>query len=298
VFHIANLEGVLTQRGKPYFPEQQFSLRMPLELAMTLKENQINYVTRANNHSMDFGIEGLQETNQLLKAQKINWIGVGADLQQAIIPLVLEKNNIKLAIFSFTTTQPYKAWANSKRPGVAAPAFDEIIKIIQDAKSKYDFVVVVYHWGTELDIIPHEQQIGLARALVKTAKVDLIIGHHAHVAQKIEKVKDVWIVYGLGNFIFTSTSQKSKVSIMSAVEFCKEDESKRISPFFIPLDTLNSKNPHATKPYTVDEFLIYGKEYFDKKIFDENAIFYFPWEQKKYSVSSLLKLKNGRHFSY
>jgi len=69
-----------------------------------------------------------------------------------------------------------------------------------------EFVVVSLHWGDEFEAEPTAEQQQLAAALAASGEVDLVVGHHAHVIQPLDRVEGMWVAYGLGNFL---TSQSS-----------------------------------------------------------------------------------------
>jgi poly-gamma-glutamate synthesis protein (capsule biosynthesis protein) len=77
-----------------------------------------------------------------------------------------------------------------------------------------DFVIVSIHWGTEYQSTPSSFQRNLGRALIASEDIDLIMGHHAHVIQPIERVGDEYIVYGLGNFL---SNQRSRIATQDGV---------------------------------------------------------------------------------
>jgi poly-gamma-glutamate synthesis protein (capsule biosynthesis protein) len=64
-----------------------------------------------------------------------------------------------------------------------------------------EFIIASMHWGTEYQTMPTYYQKRLARAIAATGSVDLLVGHHSHVIQPIERIGDLWVAYGLGNFL-------------------------------------------------------------------------------------------------
>ena len=64
-----------------------------------------------------------------------------------------------------------------------------------------DFVVLSLHWGIEYQRTPSAEQVALAERLLPSPDIDLVIGHHAHVVQPIDRIGDEVVVYGLGNFL-------------------------------------------------------------------------------------------------
>jgi poly-gamma-glutamate capsule biosynthesis protein CapA/YwtB (metallophosphatase superfamily) len=62
-------------------------------------------------------------------------------------------------------------------------------------------VIVSLHWGNEYQHQPTAQQRKIARTLMESGQVDLIVGHHAHVVQPIQRINGRWVVFGMGNHI-------------------------------------------------------------------------------------------------
>ena len=111
--------------------------------------------------------------------------------------------------------------ASPKKTGIWSiyePNVGKILKLICENDAKYDLLVVSVHWGVERDLTPNPPEIKLAHKLVE-AGADVVMGHHPHVVQKYEVYKGRPIFYSLGNFIFTSSSNKetAKTVIAEAV---------------------------------------------------------------------------------
>jgi poly-gamma-glutamate synthesis protein (capsule biosynthesis protein) len=67
--------------------------------------------------------------------------------------------------------------------------------------------MVQLHWGQEYQSRPTAQQQELARALLASPDIDVIVGHHVHVLQPVERIGDKFVVYGVGNFLSNQNSQ-------------------------------------------------------------------------------------------
>jgi uncharacterized membrane protein (UPF0127 family) len=84
---------------------------------------------------------------------------------------------------------------------------DNLSETIKKTKEKVDILIVSFHWGEEYKKIANERQRKLAKIAIDSG-ADLVIGHHPHVIQDIEKYKDKFIFYSLGNFIFDQNFSK------------------------------------------------------------------------------------------
>ena len=165
-----------------------------------IKEMQFNVFSLANNHIMDYGVEGLQDTIEVCKKNNIQYCGAGNNISEAIKPTIIQiGNSEKIAIFSFCERE--FGVANDESPGAAwisdPRTFEEITKIRQTV----DIIIVIAHGGIEnVPLPPLERQILLRKFIDIGA--DFVIGHHSHVAQGWEKYKKGFIFYSVGNFLF------------------------------------------------------------------------------------------------
>lgn len=195
-----NLEGSLSNvgadTGKPY------SFRFEPELAGALQNAGFDVLALANNHILDWGRSSLCATVGNLEAVGIFGSGAGCETNRAEQAYIHElPDGTQLGFLSYT--EFYKGgYAREDTPGLAHYTEDNMTMRITELKERgIDIVFVSLHWGLEYHTRSDEKQQALARTLVD-AGADVVVGHHPHVAQEIEKYKDSWIIYSLGNFIF------------------------------------------------------------------------------------------------
>ena len=197
---IVNLEMAITERGEPY--DKEFVFRAPGSAALTLAGAGIDVVSLANNHTLDFGLIGLEDTIGVLDEVEILRPGAGGNNAEAYAPRVMSLDNgIRVAFVSATAVVPGGFAASSTRAGVADArgAISRVLAAVRAAASGNDVVVVSVHWGVERRTCPNESQRDLARELID-AGANLILGHHPHVLQPIETFDRTVIAYSLGNF--------------------------------------------------------------------------------------------------
>ncbi len=166
----------------------------------------------ASNHSWDHGLQGLAETRAALEDAGLEYAGPQAQESDAGEPTVYRVgDDITVAQLAYSYTLLNAAGPNDDVPD-GAPWLGQYLwpvrgsdGIIADARAARadgaDFVVVSMHWGNEYQTEPTEQQRELARELLESGSVDLILGTHAHVIQPCEKINGRYVVYGLGNFL-------------------------------------------------------------------------------------------------
>jgi len=277
-FNIANLEGVVTQRPERAYPDFPFALRIHPKTPAFLFSHGIRHVTRANNHSMDFGPDGMRDTDAALVRAGLNWTGVGENISESLKPLLLEHNGLTLGILAFTTTYPDGAWASDSRPGVPYPLEGRLRSAVEKLRDKADHVVVTFHWGEERNPALRSHQPELAR-IALAAGADTVIGHHAHVAQAVENIDGKWAVYGLGNFLFHSNSHGARLGLLASLELCRDPlNSKRAKSrlALVPLDTFNHRTGYATRPMTPKLFAPFAAYYLREGWFPKDAPFHVP----------------------
>lgn len=141
---------------------------------------------------MDYLEQGLNDTVKAFNQSKMDFVGMGRNLEEASNINYQTVNGIKIATLGFTDTYTAYSAANDNDPGIL-PAKPEIfIPLIQEAKEKANLVVVHAHWGEEYDTTPSPRQKGLAKAMAD-AGADIILGHHPHVLQPIDTYKNTVI---------------------------------------------------------------------------------------------------------
>jgi len=230
--NLANLESPIANGGKEY-AAKKFRFRAEPDVAKAVRKAGFSLVTLANNHSMDFGPEALTETMANLGAAGITWIGAGENLAEARRAAFFTVKGKKIAFLGYSLTQPVEFFAARQRPGVA-PGYKNIFTPdIARARREADYVIVSFHWGKEGQSFPTSLQRSIAHQAID-AGADVIIGHHPHVLQGIERYAKGIIFYSLGNFTFAS---KSTMADQSVIIRLRLDDALRAAEI-LPLDVL------------------------------------------------------------
>ena len=241
---VANLEAPLTRRTAP-FMEKEFILKIDPDATGAIKAAGFDVVTLANNHIMDYGQDGLQDTINFLDKADLKHAGAGRDLKDARMPAIISIKNKKIAFLAYSKVFPEEFYATKESGGTAQGIFEYVRYDIIEIKKQVDFVIVSFHWGEELMKYPKEYQIKLAHLSIDSG-ASVIIGHHPHVLQGIERYKNGLIFYSLGNFAFGSISQSMPEGMIVIVKF----SNNRIgSAEFIPLNVNNKEVLFQPKPF-------------------------------------------------
>jgi poly-gamma-glutamate synthesis protein (capsule biosynthesis protein) len=206
---LANLEGVLVDSGtaRPGLEgePQPILLGASPDATGHLVRAGFDIMSLANNHSLDYGEEGLLESVNHLQEASIDVLGLMGEGVTAD-PLIREVDGLRLAFLAFNAVgDPHPELVCppdgecSPRPAIWDPLASA--KAIAKARAAADAVIVSIHWGFEYQSRPDPGQERIAHALLD-AGADLIVGHHPHVPQDITIQENRVIAFSLGNFLF------------------------------------------------------------------------------------------------
>lgn len=199
---VGNLECPLLSEELGQKVEGKCTLRGHPGWADVLKKCGFGVVSLANNHMMDYGVEGLFSTMEALDRAGIYYAGAGEDIETANSPLIINLQGKKIAFLARTVVEVSSpSYAEFNKPGVAYFREDEIIPRVLECSKTCDIVILSLHWGIEHYSYPSPQQRVLAKKLV-SAGVDIVLGHHPHVLQGEEKLDSAIVSYSSGNFLF------------------------------------------------------------------------------------------------
>lgn len=194
---LGNLEGTFTDRGQ--LADKTYTFRAPPELAEGLALAGFDAVSLANNHSFDFGPDGLADTLDALDVVGVAHFGAGLSEADARAPALLKVGDATVALLGLNNAPGAHA-AAGEEPGVAQ-ASQTNGRAIEHAAAIADYVIVTVHAGTEYVATPTDGQREFAHRAID-AGADVVIGHHPHVLQPWERYKGGLILYSLGNFVF------------------------------------------------------------------------------------------------
>lgn len=159
----------------------------------------IDVISFANNHSHNQGELGIRTTLDLLKSKKIGVAGAGVNATTAYAPTALKAGDLPVAVLAYAYNE--KVSNNANRLTIASMDIGRMQAAVRKARASGQFVVVSMHAGTEYTLNRTSQQTRFARAAID-AGADLVVGHHPHWVQPVEKYKGKLILYSLGNLVF------------------------------------------------------------------------------------------------
>ncbi|NLE27468.1 MAG: CapA family protein [Clostridiaceae bacterium] len=202
---VFNIEGPLTSSASR--DKKGVSLSSGPEKNTVLKELGCDIFNLANNHIMDCGIAGLEDTLAVARTNDQQAFGAGTNLQNASAPLFLHKEGIAVALIA--VAHPEGPLASSTSPGIFCDNQRELIKkAILECKKRSDAVILNYHGGEEFTFVPMPRRRMQFIEYIDWG-ADVVIGHHPHVVQGYEMHNGKHIFYSLGNFIFNLDSHRA-----------------------------------------------------------------------------------------
>lgn len=205
---IVNLECAITACTRQWSgAPKAFYFGAPPAAADTLAGAGIGLASLANNHTLDFGPDGLHDTVQALDARAIAHAGAGADLAAATKPAIIDCKGVRFGMAAFCDHQDDFAAARD-RPGIAwLDLHDEPAALAAFASALaplratgVDWPILSLHWGPNMVWRPVARFRRLARAAVDMGW-KILFGHSAHVFHGIELRKGCPIIYAAGDLV-------------------------------------------------------------------------------------------------
>ncbi len=204
---IMNLETAITTSDA--FAPKGINYRMNPANAPCLARARPDVLTLANNHVLDFGEAGLEETLRTLQRHRLGAAGAGRRLAAALAPAIVPTRAGRVLVYARGVTSagvPASWTATPERPGVAHIGLSPVdaqrlIGQIAAERRPGDLAIVSIHWGPNwgYEVAPSEQ--AFARALIDSGQVALVHGHSSHHPRPIEVYKDRLILYGCGDLL-------------------------------------------------------------------------------------------------
>ncbi|MDQ4113521.1 MAG: CapA family protein [Actinomycetota bacterium] len=205
---IANLETSITTSDDAQ-PAKAVQYRMHPGNVACLTAARLDACALANNHVLDFGVGGLEETLDVLSRARLGPVGAGRDAQQAWRPAALNAGDHRVLVWSVGSASsgvPQSWAAGPERPGVAFFSEDSdadagsLCERVRRAKQPGDIAVVSVHWGSNWGYGVPRAQVRFAHRLIDSG-VDVVHGHSSHHPRPVEVYRDRLVLYGCGDLI-------------------------------------------------------------------------------------------------
>ena len=208
---LANNEFCVSERGEAQ--NKSFTFRGKPENLALYHQIGVDFVSTANNHIYDYGLDAFLDTLDALDEYGIDNAGAGRNISEASEPFIYVINGRKIAVLCGS-----RAEKNLKTPladGDTAGVFGiyddaDMINAVKKASGECDFVIILAHWGEEFST-EVEDIIRVQGRRYIDAGADLIVGAHAHMLQGMEFYNGGLIAYNLGNFLFGNANVKTGI---------------------------------------------------------------------------------------
>lgn len=258
---LCQLEATLSERGEVRTDVRNPAHRVPTSNIAALTAAGFDVVSFAGNNNVDYGLDAFYDSIDLCRANGIEVVGAGRNLDEATAPLVLEANGRRVAFVNFCSIlrDGYAATASRggisplrvstfyepleniyEQPGtpsrtVTIPDWGDLQRVmdrITEARELADVVVACLHWGVHFtqDLATYQPDVGYAAI---DAGADVVIGTHPHCLQAIDVYKGRPIFYSLGNFAFEQPEA-----------IAREGVGEYLSFYGLPVDRTLAQHPH------------------------------------------------------
>jgi poly-gamma-glutamate synthesis protein (capsule biosynthesis protein) len=205
---IANLECAVCEPAERWHgAPKAYYFRAPPLAGQALVDAGIKLVSLANNHILDYDVQGLLDTVRVLDAHGIAHVGAGVDLAAALAPVIVERRGVRIGMAAFCDHQDDFA-ATADHPGMAwlglhdeAAAIDAFARALAPLRAEgVRWPILSMHWGPNMAAEPSDRQRRLARAAVEVGW-KIVFGHSAHVFQGVELHEGCPILYAAGDLV-------------------------------------------------------------------------------------------------
>ncbi len=226
-----NCEWPLTDRGVPWPGKAGRVVRSHPSKIPLYSSTGFDMVSLANNHIMNYGVEGLEQTLTVLDSAGVKHCGAGLNIEEAHNPAIVEWRGTRVAFLSYTCVFTPGFEATADQPGVAVVRVDTTYRIpkrlhempgspldvittpdskdeerllsdVRNAREPADVIVVLMHWGVSMGyqhLVSYQRRLGHAAV---DAGADLVVGHHPHTVQGVEVYHGKTIAYSVPHFGF------------------------------------------------------------------------------------------------
>lgn len=193
----------------------------PQEVGDAFMNAGFNLVSLATNHSLDYGVRGLNSSIEYWgKQEGVIAAGSYESEESRTTPRIMEKNGITYTLLSYSTLTNGLTIPYGKEYLFNLYSEEKVKADIERVRDKVDVVMVAMHWGEEYTHTPTYEEKEIANYLA-SLDVDIVIGTHPHVIQPIDFIDDTMVIYSLGNFLSSQIGIERLIGLMASVTIKK-----------------------------------------------------------------------------
>lgn len=227
---IVNMEGTLTEETTR--ADKKFAFKGPPEYVQILSGSSVEAANLANNHSKDYGSQSFTDT-----VEKLTNAGITSFGYEEVA--ILEIKGVKVGLTGIYELAEHLGKKQQLKENIAA---------LKEAGAQ--IIIVNFHWGIEREYKPNDTQKSLAHLAIDEG-ADLVIGHHPHVLQSVEKYNGKYIAYSLGNFCFggnKNPSDKDTMIFQQTFTVTEDGVEENNNINIIPCSLSSSSNKNDYRP--------------------------------------------------
>ncbi|MFD5766924.1 CapA family protein [Streptomyces sp. NPDC127049] len=197
-----------TPVGRPEGPFQGYpEFLVPPQILTALKDVGYDTCSTASNHTYDHGLKAVRRTLDTMDRVGLGHAGSARTRYEAQKINIRDVKGVKVAHLSYSWESFLNPTPQKERWAFNRISTDEIKMAEARARQQgAEVVILSVHWGLEHYNEPSVPQLQLAERLTEETGIDLVIGHHAHVVQPIQKLNGTWVAYSLGNQVARHSS--------------------------------------------------------------------------------------------
>ncbi|MFB7938035.1 CapA family protein [Streptomyces sp. NPDC056049] len=197
-----------TPVGRPEGPFQGYpEFLVPPQILTALKDVGYDTCSTASNHTYDHGLKAVRRTLDTMDRVGLGHAGSARTRDEAQKINIRDVKGVKVAHLSYSWESFLNPTPQKERWAFNRISTDEIKMAEARARQQgAEVVILSVHWGLEHYNEPSVPQLQLAERLTEETGIDLVIGHHAHVVQPIQKLNGTWVAYSLGNQVARHSS--------------------------------------------------------------------------------------------
>lgn len=222
---ICHLETPLAEPGGPFRGYPSFSVQP--QIVDALAGAGYDTCSTASNHALDAGFDGLVRTVNTLDARRMGHTGTFRSEAESLTPHILDVDGVRVAQLSWTfglngIPEPHgREWAVNDFDATGPQVAGILADAARARRAGADIVIISLHCCTEYKHAPDRTQVAVVAALLASPDVDLVLGHHAHVVQPVERVNGKWVAYGLGNHVAQQRGDATNDSVITRFTFTR-----------------------------------------------------------------------------
>jgi len=236
---VVNLECPATDVVDP--APKVFTFRCDPQALPAARRAGVDVAGQANNHAYDHGPDGLVDSLREIRAAGIVAVGAGTDQAEASRAAVFRVHDWRVAVLGIgEILDPLDQVAGPQKPGTAVGhQFSLALSAVREAAAAADLVVVMVHWGVELEPRPRGYQVRQAHRMID-AGADVIFGSHPHRLQPMETYRDRPIFYSLGNFVWPRLAPVTSATAVAEVTVAPDGT---IRGRLVPVEIVSDGHP-------------------------------------------------------